>query len=557
MKRRLERFVLYGVLWGGAFIFALPFVWLVATSLKWDREIFQEEGSWFSRLIPRLPYRVVRTPYIAVKDAGEFKKPPRLESKTWALLRDRLEPLLWDAIQPDFARREVPDPLRNDLRFALTRHVWNRILAELPDDLWKQPLGQIQARILTAVTPEKIQAGWNLLYRALRLGSPTVQTLDQSEYAVGEVSWGAVRGETRLVRVQENGVPTTEVWTDLRQSPRPPYATLLYTTFRLPFDARQLRALTIPVRGDESYHHFTVVVELNGQTYASEKPILLRHYSWQEVTLQVQGEPLSHERENILLKPFPSHAGGFPSREVRVTLTLHRVRYPVALYRKFVQNYEDAATFIRFWQFARNTAIVTALNMGGQLVSCSLVAFAFARLQWPLRNFFFMLLLSTMMLPGQVTMIPVFLIVRWLGLYDTLTPLWMGSWFGSAFYIFLLRQFLLGIPRDLEDAAKIDGCGPFGIYWHIMLPLVKPALAAIAIFQFMGSWNDFLGPLIYISSERNMTLSLGLQMFQSLHTNEFGMLMAASTAMTLPVVVIFFLAQRYFIQGVTLTGLKG
>jgi multiple sugar transport system permease protein len=162
-----------------------------------------------------------------------------------------------------------------------------------------------------------------------------------------------------------------------------------------------------------------------------------------------------------------------------------------------------------------------------------------------------------MMLPGQVTMIPVFLIFKALGWFNTLRPLWVPSFLGSAFFIFLLRQFMKTIPKDLEDAAKIDGCGFFGIYWRIILPLIKPALAAIAIFTFMGSWNDFMGPLIYVNDQRIYPLSLGLFMFQTMWGAEHGMLMAASTLMTLPVVVMFFFAQRYFIQGVTLTGMKG
>ena len=144
-----------------------------------------------------------------------------------------------------------------------------------------------------------------------------------------------------------------------------------------------------------------------------------------------------------------------------------------------------------------------------------------------------------------------------LGWFNTLYPLWVPSFLGSAFFIFLLRQFMKSIPTDLEDAAKIDGCSYFGIYWRIILPLIKPALAAIAIFTFMNTWNNFMGPLIYVSDQRLYPLSLGLFIFQTAHRTEHGMLMAASTLMTLPVVVTFFLAPRYFIQGVTLTGMKG
>jgi multiple sugar transport system permease protein len=169
----------------------------------------------------------------------------------------------------------------------------------------------------------------------------------------------------------------------------------------------------------------------------------------------------------------------------------------------------------------------------------------------------FVVLLATMMLPGAVTMMPVFLIFRWLGWIDTLRPLWVPSFLGSAFNIFLLRQFFMTIPNDLEDAAKIDGCSYFGIYRRIMLPLIKPALAAITIMTFMGSWNNFMGPLIYVSSPTRMPLSYALQLFQTAHGGEPGLLMAASTMMVLPILVLFFFTQRYFIQGVTLTGIKG
>jgi multiple sugar transport system permease protein len=162
-----------------------------------------------------------------------------------------------------------------------------------------------------------------------------------------------------------------------------------------------------------------------------------------------------------------------------------------------------------------------------------------------------------MMIPGQVTMIPNFLIIRSLGWYNTLYPLWVGSFFSSAFNVFLLRQFLKGIPRDLEDAAKIDGCGFWRVYWHIMLPLIKPTLAAIAIFTFMGAWNDFMGPLIYLTDQRLYPLALGLYAFNVSAGGSIGMMMAGSLLMTAPVIAIFFFAQKYFIQGITLTGMKG
>jgi ABC-type glycerol-3-phosphate transport system permease component len=226
------------------------------------------------------------------------------------------------------------------------------------------------------------------------------------------------------------------------------------------------------------------------------------------------------------------------------------------------QNYWDALKFLPpsslyGLRYLVNTVFLTAMNVIGTLLSCSLVAYAFARLRWPGRDLIFLIMLSTMMIPGAVTMVPVFLIFKWLGWIDTLRPLWVRSFFAGAFGVFLLRQFFMTIPTDLEDAARIDGCGYFGIYWRIMLPLIKPAMAALAIITFMGSWNDFMGPLIYISSPDKMNLAYGLQLFQSLHGGEWSLLMAGSTMVIIPVLLIFFLAQRYFIQGITLTGIKG
>jgi multiple sugar transport system permease protein len=226
------------------------------------------------------------------------------------------------------------------------------------------------------------------------------------------------------------------------------------------------------------------------------------------------------------------------------------------------KNYSDALTFLppetlHGAMYLWNTVVVTLLNIAGVLISSSLVAVAFARLRWPGRDFLFILILSTMMLPAAVTLIPVFLIYRGLGWVDTLQPLWVGSFFAAPFNVFLLRQFFLTIPNDLEDAAKIDGCSYFRIYWNIMLPLIKPALAAVTILAFMGSWNNFMGPLIYISSPEKMTLAYALRLFQSAHTSEYGMLMAASTLVMLPVLLVFFFTQRYFIEGITLTGIKG
>jgi multiple sugar transport system permease protein len=217
-----------------------------------------------------------------------------------------------------------------------------------------------------------------------------------------------------------------------------------------------------------------------------------------------------------------------------------------------------------FWRYLRNTLVICILGMIGTVVSCSLVAYGLARIPWRGSNLLLVLTLATMMVPFPATMVPLYALYRkigtaldwpWIG---TLKPLWVPYWFGSAFNIFLLRQFFKTIPGELSDAARIDGCSEWRIFWNIILPLSKPALAVVALFHFMYAWNDFMGPLIYLTDKKDFTLSLALQFFQSQQGgNEWHFLMAAATLMVVPIVVLFFFTQRTFIQGIATTGGKG
>lgn len=226
------------------------------------------------------------------------------------------------------------------------------------------------------------------------------------------------------------------------------------------------------------------------------------------------------------------------------------------------QNYPDALGYMppetnTGLVYLKNTLILVILSVIGTIFSSSLVAYAFSRMHFPGRDFLFGILLATMMLPGAVTLLPQFLIFRTLGWIDTLYPLWVPMFFASAFNVFLLRQFFKGIPMELEDAAKIDGCSYLRAFWSIMLPQIKPALAVIAIWTCLGAWNNFMGPLIYINSPENMPLSYALQLFQGERSGEPGYLMAFATLTILPILALFFFAQKYFIEGVTLSGLGG
>ncbi len=231
---------------------------------------------------------------------------------------------------------------------------------------------------------------------------------------------------------------------------------------------------------------------------------------------------------------------------------------PVWIPDPFVlSNYPTALTRINFPLALRNSLIYAVPAVIGTVASCSLVAYGFARIRWPGRDVVFVVLLATMMLPGQVTFIPLYVIFAKLGWVGTFLPLLVPTFLGNPFFIFLLRQFFLGIPAELSDAARIDGASELRILTRVIVPLSWPALITVGLFTFIDKWTDFFGPLIYLQDPSLQPLSLAVQTFQSAHKTDWPLSMAASVAITLPLVVIYFLAQRKFIEGIQLTGLKG
>ena len=220
------------------------------------------------------------------------------------------------------------------------------------------------------------------------------------------------------------------------------------------------------------------------------------------------------------------------------------------------EHYGDALTKFPAIRYMGNTMVIVLFTTIGTVLSCSMAAYAFSRLRWPDRGLIFSLLLATMMIPAQVTMIPVYILFSKIHWVDTFLPLIVPAFFGNAFFVFLLRQFFLTIPEELLEAARLDGAGEWRVFWQVVLPLSKPALLTVMIFTVLRAWNDFMGPLIYISSEKKRTLALGLAHLHGVQGTEWGLLMAASMLMVLPAVLLFFVAQRFFIEGIALTGTK-
>ncbi len=221
-------------------------------------------------------------------------------------------------------------------------------------------------------------------------------------------------------------------------------------------------------------------------------------------------------------------------------------------------NYTNAWTILPFNQWLINTIRITGLSIVGHLVSCAIVGFGFARIRFPGRDAIFLLVLATMMLPYPSIIVPLFILFKQLGWINTILPLVVPTFFAtSAFYIFLLRQFFMTLPLELDDAARVDGCSTFGIFYRICVPLIKPALGIILVFSFMNHWNDFLGPLIFLSDLDKYTLALGLRFFQGQYRVEWTLLMASSLIILSPCIILFFIAQKNYIQGIVITGVKG
>lgn len=286
----------------------------------------------------------------------------------------------------------------------------------------------------------------------------------------------------------------------------------------------------------------TTMVEINGK----EEPLY-------EVNLE--GET----RQLALIKNLPEGKGQFvdPADPEKIYELVIAEQTEIKHLEFHWENYKEAFTQVPFHRYLLNTILVTFIGGVGMLISCSLVAYGFSRFRAPWLNGLFLVLLSTLMLPSQVRLIPTYVMFQKLGWIDTLLPLIIPNFFANAYDVFLLRQFFMTVPLELDDAAKIDGATPLQTFWYIMLPQARPALVAVAIFHFLYAWNDFYEPLIYLHSRENWTLAVGLQTFNALYSVNTHLIMAASMVMILPPIILFFLAQNVFTQGVVFKGIKG
>lgn len=538
---------IYALLAGGSVLFALPFVWMAGTSVKVDRELFAPG----LHLLPRAPHPAPHSPYV---DAGFY--PPPAGPRDRALL-PRLRALA--AATGFVPPADIDSAAALD---AVATGLLDKLARRLPRPVWDGPQDALLAAARPLVDRNMVGDLFAATHRRLCLGQIRIWSRDVENQEVGagrpmrrrlELATPAT---ARLVDRTEDGLAFASVNYDLTRGDR-----VALTASVVPrFPADRLQRIQLYLKPDDSWHDLMLAVEFGGFRYAAVRALPLANFEWTMATWQAPGPDDTSTKIKTWIvwkKAGASPATAADPRKIILTLTVRRVGPLGAWWNKLALNYGRVFDTMPLGRYLHVSLFLVLANVVLTVFASSLVAYAFARLTWPGRDLCFMLMLATLMIPGQVTMIPHFLIWKSVGAYNTLTPLWLGSAFGNAFFIFLMRQFLMGIPRDLEDAARLDGCGTFRIYWHLMLPLVKPALAAIAIFTFMGTWNDFMGPLIYLADQRLYPLAFGLYAFSVQVDNSPALTMAASLLMTVPVILIFFFAQKYFIQGITLTGMKG
>ena len=536
-----SRLALHAILLVGGVVFLLPFAWMVLTSVKTDEEL---SGSWQ----PAVPTFRAASPY--VREAEQPSKPMDVPAADWEAalphLRASADAAVADATAGP-ADLDLSAEQRAAWRESAAVSLVDALSAKLNKAVWDDPAAAASA-FAALLTPADASAALDAALSRLELRGVQVRTLDARTSEVGG-EWNIVAGDARLL---------SDATLAYRFESPDAAPVVLERRFTFPADPSELHKVIVSLRSDDSWHRLSATLAVGGRLWRSTRDTSLAQHRPMSVIFQ---PPTFEDDTNKprtwvpLENAGPAESAG--RREATLRLTLAPSSTPRAILGKATRNYERAFLSVPFWTYVGNSVLLVALTTLGTLFSSTFVAYAFARLEWPGRSFAFLLLLATMMLPAQVTMIPSFLIWRQLGWYNTLNPLWVPAWFGGAFFIFLMTQHMKSIPRGLEESARIDGLNAVQTWYYIILPLVRPAATAVAILTFMAAWNEFMGPLIYLRDQDKFPLSLGLFGMRIDVSFDWTTVMAGNLLMTFPVIVIFFVFQRYFIQGMTMSEMKG
>ena len=556
----------YLLLVAAAFCTMVPLLWLLTSSFKTANEIFAVPIRWF----PSLPPRVAASPYVVEDAYPKIEKPVAVDETGWTALQTEITQAIWTEAERHIA---VNAQLSNyvsseELQTEMIEGLWQQLAASLPEEIWREPTAAIVNEVQGAVIPEMVDTIWSSVYREVAIGRLQIEDLDFNRTPIEDIEWTVASGTGARIRSSADTQTVASLSYDFRDG----NTRYITATIPTPVPIDRIRRITLPIRGDASYHRLSLNVsvlpsaEINndtrkGITYQPTRPFVLESALWRDTVWRLQGIPGELESSHITMNQVEVDTTGESTSDTQtgnlllLQLAIHQPPYLSIAWDKLTSNYRNLWKTVPYGRYFINSVFIATASTLLTLFFCSLGGYAFAKYRFRGQKVLFGILLASMMVPFQVLLVPLFGLmydIGWLNSYKAIViPFSVG-----AFGVFLMRQFIVTIPSELLDAARIDGCSEFGIYYRIVLPIIKPALGALTIYSFLGSWNGYLWPLIILRDEEKYTLPIGLANLVGIYRQDYGMLMAGTLLSLMPIVILFLAMQREFVQGITLGSVK-
>ena len=539
-------------------------LWLLTSSFKTANEIFAVPIQWF----PSFPPRVAASPYIVEDAYPKIERPMAVDETTWNSLQTQLTEVIWEEAQVHIAANaQLSNYVSSEeIQTEMIEGLWQQLVAGLPDKVWNGATNSVTEAVRAAIIPETVDTIWGSVYREVAVGTLQIEDLDFNRMPIDVVRWEARTG-TRIRASHDDQTAASLSYNFQNDS-----TVRMAATIVSPIPIDRIRRITLPVRGDASYHRLSLTVSIpqsaendgntnSGITYQPTRPFILGNALWTDSVWRLHGIPGELESAHITMQAaetddaIQSEIDGGVGNQLFLQLTIHQPPYLSIVWDKFTSNYRNLWKTVPYNRYFVNSVFIATASTLLTLFFCSLGGYAFAKYQFRGQKILFGILLASMMVPFQVLLVPLFGLmydIGWLNSYKAIIiPFSVG-----AFGVFLMRQFIVTIPSELLDAARIDGCSEFGIYYRIVLPIIKPALGALTIYSFLGSWNGYLWPLIILRDEVKYTLPIGLANLVGIYRQDYGMLMAGTLLSLMPIIILFLAMQREFVQGITLGGVK-
>ena len=557
VQRKLFIGIGYPLLVLAAFCTMVPLLWLFSSSFKSAEEVFAVPIEWF----PKFPPRVSASPYISENTFPKIKKPDSATEERWQILQPAITEVIWKQIQRHISddlledSPEITDEFKNEIIAGL----WQQHVSTLPEQTWNETDGSIVNQIESLIIPETITTVLDSIFRQVRIGTLEIEDIEFNKTKIASINWNS---DTVALR-QIEGANLNEQITPLSYKFTEDDKVQLSALVTSPIPLERIRRIIVPVKGDASYHRLSLTISKGSAIYKPMQSYVLDTALWKDSMWRLDGIPGELEASHI---PMQQHflkedliKSVAPQPEtvdnLLLQITIHRPVYLSIVWNKLTSNYRNLWKAVPYNRYFINSVFIATASTLLTLFFCSLGGYAFAKYQFKGKTILFGILLASMMIPFQVLLVPLFGLmydIGWLNSYKAIIiPFSVG-----AFGVFLMRQFIVTIPSELIDAARIDGCSEFGIYYRIVLPIIKPALGALTIYSFLSSWNGYLWPLIVLRDEAKYTLPIGLANLIGIYRQDYGMLMAGTLLSLLPIIILFLAMQREFVQGITLGGVK-